>query len=136
MNLQRIVMASNQAMTENVFTFPVNPTRMSIIGGLDQSKFDVIDDAPVSQIATIDTRLRSMSWIGFPYDNAKIAQVASKMREYLADPTKRVRYINLMDIDYISYGTKKILIWDFIEPIRDGGPVKYDTLELQFYFKG
>lgn len=130
MALQRIRLANNQAMTDGLYTFPINPTRIEISDAIDQNKVEIIDDSDAYQRKSVNSAVHRLIWLG-PNYTSQLISLLSTLRTYMANGT-RVKYIHLGTADYLSWGAKKIFLVNLSTKVRDGGALFYDEVVLEF----
>jgi hypothetical protein len=128
--LQRIKLADNQAMTVNAYTFPINPTRVEISDAIDQSKIEIIDDSDAYQRKSVNSATHRLVWLG-PNITPQLISLLGVLRSYFYSGS-RVKYIHLGTVDYLSWGAKKIFLVNLSTKVRDGGPLYYDEVVLEF----
>ncbi len=113
----------------NLYEVPINPSEWNINDSVDYELRQTVDGSPVYQTATRDQRVRFFTWDAFPDSDTTFKNMVTTLRSYRG----QLKEMNAQDIDYLSFGWKRIRIIDVKTIPIKGGELRY-RLQLYYYY--
>jgi len=117
------------------FTFGVNPSIYNPVDAADVEKIDILHGSDCYQERAFDSRVRTMTWVRFPMDNAALSDIINYFRPLEGE----IRYFDFNDIQIANYrwpieassaDWKKAQIVTIKTTPASGGNLIYDKVEL------